>query len=89
MRREFEDCRIYVIDWPAFSLDLNPIETVWNWLKDYVEEHFAEKLSYDALRTAVREAWNAVSADFFKELLASMQVRLDALIKANGMHIPF
>jgi transposase len=54
-----EDLRargIIVIFWPAFSLDLNPIKTVWNKMKDYIGLHFPEKLSYDRLREAVKEA---------------------------------
>jgi ketohexokinase/beta-glucosidase len=34
--------------WPAFSLDLNPIETVWNWMKDYIEAKYPEEdCTYD------------------------------------------
>jgi hypothetical protein len=28
---------IHKEDWLLFSLDLNPIETVWNWMKGYVQ----------------------------------------------------
>jgi len=31
---EFEKRRIQLIFWPPFSPDLNPIETVWNLIKD-------------------------------------------------------
>jgi transposase len=30
---------IYPILWPPFSPDLNPIEAVWNRMKDYIEHH--------------------------------------------------
>jgi len=59
---------IYLIFWPAFSPDLNPIETVWDRMKDYIERHYPEyHTSHDKLRRVVKEAWEAVGAD---ELLA-------------------
>jgi hypothetical protein len=33
---QFMCSRLQVLKWPPFSLDLNPIETVWDWLKDYI-----------------------------------------------------
>lgn len=74
---------------PPYSPDLNPIETVWNWMKDYIEKNFPEKMSYDALRKAVKEAWEAVPESFLRGLVESMGERMKALKKANGMHIPF
>lgn len=72
--------------WPAFSPDLNPIEAVWNWMKDYIEEHFPEKLGYVRLKEAVREAWHAVPEQFFSDLLHTMNQRCEDVIAANGMH---
>jgi hypothetical protein len=43
----------------------------------------------DALRAAVREAWEAVPEDFFEELLKTMEARMKAVIEANGMHTKF
>jgi transposase len=48
---------IYPIFWPAFSPDLNPIETVWDRMKDYIKRHYPEyHSSYNKLRRVVKEA---------------------------------
>lgn len=69
----FETRGIRIIDWPPFSPDLNPIQTVWNKIKDYIERHFAKKQSYDRLRAAVKEAWETIDDSFFIVLLESMK----------------
>jgi transposase len=35
-RDELRERGIYPIFWPEFLPDLNPIETVWNKMKDYI-----------------------------------------------------
>lgn len=45
---------IRVILWPPFSPDLNPIEKVWNKMKNYIEEHFPEHMSYTRLRLQLK-----------------------------------
>ena len=64
-REEFEYRRISFIEWPSFSPDLNPIEHVWNIMKDWIQMQYGDqdKLSYDNLRKAVREAWDALTAE--------------------------
>jgi transposase len=80
---------INVIWWPAFSPDLNPIETVWNNMKDWIQDNYPEKLSYDGLRSAVAAAWEQISSEFLSDLLDSMQARCEAVIRANGMHTEY
>lgn len=83
---EFTDRHIIVITWPPFSPDLNPIETVWNKMKDYISHNCPEHASYDRLRQAVKEAWDLITDEYLAELLDTMQQRCMDVIKARGMH---
>ena len=78
---------IVPIFWPPYSPDLNPIETVWNWIKDYIAEKFGDvSLSYDRLRVAVQEAWEAITEERLSDLIDSMSERCQDVVNANGMH---
>jgi transposase len=87
---ELKSREINLIFWPPFSPDLNPIETVWDIMKDWIQDNYLDdKLSYKVLRQAVIEAWEAVGEREFKDLLASMTERCQAVIAANGLHTKF
>ena len=88
---ELHECGIYPIFWPAFSPDLNPIEMVWNWMKDWIQEHYPNdnELSYNLLREVVRAAWDAVPETFLKDLIESMPARCQAVIDACGGHTKY
>lgn len=77
---------IRLIFWPPFSPDLNPIETVWNWMKDYIEAKYGVDLdiSYDKLREMVKEAWDSISHERVCELLQTMRQRCQDIIDADG-----
>lgn len=37
---------IRLIQWPAYSPDLDPIEKEWDWMKDWIDDHYPSKLNY-------------------------------------------
>ena len=85
---------IYPIFWPAFSPDLNPIEAVWNKMKNYIALHYPDlpngrQYRYEQLRTIVREAWDSIPEDFLRELIESMPDRCQAVIDAEGGHTKY
>jgi len=87
-----EDLRergIQPIFWPAYSPDLNLIETIWNKMKDYIAMHFPEKLSYDALRAAILEAWDSITTEVLQGLIEELPRRCRAVIDARGGHTKF
>ncbi|KAI0996614.1 hypothetical protein K3495_g11570 [Podosphaera aphanis] len=77
------------IVWPAFSPDLNPIETLWSQMKHYIEVHYPdleqewERTSAE-LRAIILKAWNSISPDFPENLVRSIPERCYAVFEANG-----
>ena len=88
---ELHSHQIFPISWPSFSPDLNPIEMVWNWMKDWIQDKYPEdkELSYDQLWQLVRAAWDDIPGEFFEELIQTMPARCQAVIDAGGGHTPY
>ncbi len=81
---------IPTIKFPLFSPDLNIIEHVWNWMKNWIEEHYWEaryrvdKLSLEQLRVIIQHAWDAVPDDYIQSLFDSWWRRCQAVVDAKG-----
>lgn len=85
--QELTEGEIICSRWPPFSPNLNSIETVWNWMKDWQNHYDDEQLGDQGLlRTAVKGAWDAVPTAYLQELLDSMPAHCQAVIDADGRH---
>lgn len=78
----FEENGVQVLDWPAQSPDLNPIEHLWEMLENKIGDRRLK--SKDQLKAALTTAWGQLDAQHIRNLVESMPRRLAAVIKAKG-----
>ena len=77
-------------EWRPYSPDLNPIEHVWSYMKDYMQTHYPRldnrrNRSRTQLRQVVQEAWdNGIDGDDLDKLMESMPRRMRAVYDAQG-----
>ena len=69
---EIERRKMSKIFQPPYLPDLNLIEKIWDWMKDYINDNFPERITYAQLRVAVQEAWNSITIDQLNQLIDSM-----------------
>lgn len=75
-----------------FLLDLHPIETVWDQLKDYIEAIDSTiHRSYVQLQKVILQAWKAFDNTRILELVSEkrMRERCQAVIDANGINTKY
>ena len=75
--------------WRPYSPDLNPIDTVSDRMKNYIERHPEYRSSNDKLRQVVKEAGEAVGADELLALVREMRARCEAVIDAQGSYTKY
>ena len=75
---------VRVVDWPAQSPDLNPIENVWQELKRMVQRNSNKLTNLMELDNQVLQAWRNVPPEFCRRLVDSMPHRIAACIAAAG-----
>lgn len=73
--------------WPPFSPNFNPIEAVWNWMKNWIQDRYDDGLTASGdIYQAVQSAWDAVPEQFLRDLVDSMPARCRAVIDADDRH---
>ncbi len=77
----FSDHGVTVIDWPANSPDLNPIENLWGIVKRKMRD--TRPNNTDDLKGTVKETWASIPPQQCHKLFTSMPRRIEAVIKAK------
>lgn len=85
---EMQERLIIPIDWPPNSHYLNPIEAVWSWMKDYIQQNCSNldcgrQRTHKSLREIVTEAWYSVPTEFLVRLLEGLPARCQAVLRAK------
>ncbi len=78
----FNDHGVTVLDWPANSPDLNPIENLWGIVKRKMRD--TRPNHADELKATVKETWASIPPQQCHKLITSMPRRIEAVIKAKG-----
>ncbi len=78
----FNDHAVTVLDWPANSPDLNPIENIWGIVKRKMRD--TRPNNADDLKAAIKATWASIPPQQCHKLITSMPRRIEAVIKAKG-----
>ena len=85
----FEDNNIQVLSWPAQSPDLNPIENLWEHLKQQLHKYSDPPKGAHELWDQLVDEWNEIAPGVCQNLIESMPRCIQAVIKANGGHTKY
>lgn len=83
-RQWFSSNNIPLLDWPAVSPDLNPIENVWGLVVRHVYADNRQFSSNTELKVAIVRAWESLDKKIIRKLYDSMQNRIFEVINLNG-----
>lgn len=75
---------INILEWPARSPDLNPIEHVWDKLGRQIKLRNPAPANVRELKSALLDEWNHMPQSFIDDLIKSMPRRIQAVLTARG-----
>ena len=72
------------VPWPAISLDLNPIELIWDMLGRRIQARKPPVQTIRQLEAALHREWQQLSQQDIRRLTGGMRRRVEAVIQARG-----
>lgn len=80
----FEKRKIDVMEWPAYSPDLNPVENYWGYIVRSVYQNFKQYNSVDELKVAIKKSVYECPLEKITNMVMSMPKRLMEVIEMKG-----
>ena len=84
-KKFFEDKKIEILEWPACSPDLSPIENCWGLMKRRVEKMNLRRI--DEWKGKILNVWDDITQETLKNYFQSLPSRLQICIDAEGATI--
>ena len=85
----FKDNKIDLMEWPAQSPDINPIEHLWELLKRRLNKYKEPLKGVYELWDRVAEEWNKITPEDGQNLIESLPRRIKAVYKTKGGHTKY
>ena len=86
VKKWLETQQFTLLEWPAQSPDLNPIENLWSYLKSHIYNSYdSPASSLDILWERIDEQWQKIQPDYFETLANSMPRRIKEVMNAKGL----
>jgi hypothetical protein len=79
-----KDQKLDLLDWPARSPDLNPVENIWGILVRRIYAEGKQYASVEELKAAILEAWENIEKSVLQNLVNSMPNRIFQVINRGG-----
>lgn len=87
MLKVLHDAGITVMDFPAYSPDLNPLENIWPDVKKRLLNEYTH--TQPQLEAALAKVWAETSVELCEKLATSMPQRIKQCIDRNGAYIDY
>ena len=73
-----------VMEWPARSPDLNPVENLWGLMARRVYSDRMQYRTIASLKDAILKTWSVISIEYMQNLLRSMPERCISVLQLHG-----